>query len=831
MIVSPAMSVAPLQSTGLSTALNYVRSGLSVVPIQANGSKASAVPWKDFQSTIATEETLNSWFCGSTAYGIAIVAGKVSGNLEILDFDQPEKFVEWLDCLQLLGATPLLANLPIVRTPSGVHVYYRSEKVEPNQKLAQRKRAKGIECLIETRGEGGYVIAPGSPAACHPSGVPYCLESGDLTQIPTITAEDRDLLLTTARSLTEYAPDRDVQRLPKQGLPVRTDEGPIEAYNRDAVANELTEQLLSNNGWTRMSSSGESSQWRKPGSASSGIHATLHKVAPGVLYVFSTAAAPFEAGNAYSPFVIYGLLEHNGDFRAAFKEVQRKYVHEFIEWNEPELLTADLQPVIKFTEDMLPQPLSEYVADVSHRMQCPMDYVAAALIVTIGAVVGAGCAVRPKQKDDWTVIPNLYGGAVGPPGVLKTPALAEPLKFLARLELQATAAYEQSLSEHEIELQVHEATRSALREQIKAAAKDGSEDLETLKRGLLALKPPPEPHRRRFRTNDATVEKLSELLQHNSRGILVFRDELIGQLAAWDRDGREQDRAFYLEAWNGFGSFTVDRIGRGTVHVENLCVSLFGGIQPSKLSSYLHQAVSGKHNDGLVQRLQLLVYPDLPTEWTLVDDYPNGIARDRIFNLMETLASVDFVQIGAFTDDSGVPYFRFEDDAQDLFFRWLTKLQTKKLPSIEDPIIAEHLSKYRSLLPSLALLFHLVSLADNNTTGSISLHATELAIRWCNYLESHARRVYGMVLDRGKQAAGYLAKKIRSGALRSEFTARDVYRKQWTHLSEPEIASEACEMLVDAGWLHPLHEGSSRGGRSTIKYLINPKLEATTRHD
>ena len=62
-------------------------------------------------------------------------------------------------------------------------------------------------------------------------------------------------------------------------------------------------------------------------------------------------------------------------------------------------------------------------------------------------------------------------------------------------------------------------------------------------------------------TNNATIEKIAEILRDNPDGILYYRDELMGWLRSLDKAGREADRAFYLEAWNGNGSFSVDRIG------------------------------------------------------------------------------------------------------------------------------------------------------------------------------------------------------------------------------------------------------------------------------
>jgi hypothetical protein len=56
-------------------------------------------------------------------------------------------------------------------------------------------------------------------------------------------------------------------------------------------------------------------------------------------------------------------------------------------------------------------------------------------------------------------------------------------------------------------------------------------------------------------------------------GIFVIRDELTGWRSQLDRAGREGERTFCLEAWNGDTGHTVDRIGRGTIHVEACCMS------------------------------------------------------------------------------------------------------------------------------------------------------------------------------------------------------------------------------------------------------------------
>jgi hypothetical protein len=155
---------------------------------------------------------------------------------------------------------------------------------------------------------------------------------------------------------------------------------------------------------------------------------------------------------------------------------------------------------------------------------------------------------------------------------------------------------------------------------------------------LKKLEEKQEPVEPRYKTNDATIEKLVELMQQNPRGILYFRDEMVGAFKRWESPGREQDRAFHIEAWSGNGSHTDDRIGRGTVRADNVCESLLGSIQPGKLAGYLDQAISQGDNDGFMQRLQLGVYPDVPP-YRHVDEWPNREARDRAYRIIKVLAS------------------------------------------------------------------------------------------------------------------------------------------------------------------------------------------------
>lgn len=495
-------------------------------------------------------------------------------------------------------------------------------------------------------------------------------------------------------------------------------------------------------------------------------------------------------------------------------------------WPEPQPIVADLLAVEPLLTAIIPEPYRAWIVDVSERMQTPPDFLATAAIVVTATVIGTACTIKPKCRDDWQVVPNLWGGAIGRPSVLlKSPAMKEALNPLARLEVDAKKVFDEAQLGHAADLEMHKAEREVFKDMMKKAAKSkDADDIANLKDRLSTLTSPDAPIWRRYKTNDATIERCNELMRDNPRGLLLFRDELTGLLSGWEKPGRESDRAYFLEGWNGNHGHTDDRIGRGTTYAENVCISLYGGIQPSKLETYLYQCMHGLENDGLMQRLQLAVYPDEPKRWELIDRYPETKAKNRAYSVIQTLASADFGEYSTVVDgDDTFRYLRFADDAQELFYQWLTDLQGK-LGGEGEPVVLEHLGKYRSLMPSLALIFHLIDVADDRTrAGSVSLRAAELAAAWCDYLESHARRIYGLVTNANQAAAAMLLQKIDTNKLSDGFTVRDVYRQNWRLLNDRTQAQNACDDLVAAGWLREQVTPPEFRQKEKIAYLINPK--------
>jgi hypothetical protein len=496
-------------------------------------------------------------------------------------------------------------------------------------------------------------------------------------------------------------------------------------------------------------------------------------------------------------------------------------------WDEPAPLPDGLPPVALFDMALLPAALRGWVWDVAERMQVPPDFPAVAALVSLAAVVGRQVGIYPKRYDDWLVVPNLWGALVGRPSVMKTPALEAGLKPLDRLVAEATQEHQQSVADYDAKLLIYEAQLVAHKAALKQAAKDG--DDAALSR--LAASPPEKPVlpvARRYSTNDATVEKIGELLIENPIGLLQFRDELVGWLRNLDKPGREGDRAFFLESFGGMRGYEIDRIGRGSLSVPAVCLSLLGGIQPGPLASYVYAAASDDNagNDGLLQRFQLLVWPDEPVTWRNVDRYPNTEAKNAAYAVYKRLATLDTAALGAVRPDGepgAVPALRFTAEAQAVFDAWHERLERRLRSGEMSAPLESHLAKYRSLMPSLALLSHLADSAPDDTAG-VGVEAAVRACAWCDdYLESHARRLYAHAEDPSIERARALLEHIQAGDVKDGTPVYHILRHHWSRLTESDELTSAITTLETFSWVQVQRLSGGRGRPSDV-LRIHPSL-------
>ena len=302
-----------------NAALDYSAAGFATLPV--NNAKCPTVKaWTHYQQTKPNGAEIRGWFNGSKSEptGLAIIAGKVSGNVEVLDVDCKYDLTGSLmeDFCELLKEhlPELFPKLVIAKTVNkGFHILLRVpvESIQGNKKLALRpatadeaKSGDKVKVLIETRGDGGYfVVAPT---------VGYEWAQGTFKDIPLITKDDRDTIFTIARSFDQMP----VKTAPEEKTGNRTSFSGLSPFD-DFNDRADVPALLEKHGWRFVYQRGERIHYKRPGTTNSVTSANFHTGLE-IFYVFSTSTE-FESGRGYNPVQVYTQLEHDGNYSAASK--------------------------------------------------------------------------------------------------------------------------------------------------------------------------------------------------------------------------------------------------------------------------------------------------------------------------------------------------------------------------------------------------------------------------------------------------------------------------------------------------------------------------------
>ncbi|MFN0128726.1 MAG: YfjI family protein [Verrucomicrobiales bacterium] len=472
----------------------------------------------------------------------------------------------------------------------------------------------------------------------------------------------------------------------------------------------------------------------------------------------------------------------------------------------------NLAPVEQYTLDLLPESVRPWIADEAERGQFPVGFLIASFFSTMGAAIGRRCAVYPKRHDHWYEYPNLWCCIIGRPGTMKSPSLNAMLAPLRAIEKQHALAYEQDLADFQKqELRTEIAFKAAKKIASNSASK--GEPFDTPERESLE-----EPTCRRILTSDATEEKLGDLLMKNPEGLILELDELATLDGMFEKN--PSFREFMLKAWNGKSAHQVDRIGRGEIRIEALCLTVIGGIQPSRIASGA-KAASNQGGDGLLQRFQLVAFPDGHSDpWRYVDKSPDLPAKEAVFSLFNQISAMrpaDFPKgpIGL------PPGLHFDTGAQEVWQAWQIKIMGDVRGGDDAEALEAFKAKAGKAVAALALVFELCG--DPNAL-SISKPSLSSAIALYDISESHFCRLLSASDQRSLQTARLIAAKLKEGKLdHASFTAREIKQKGWKGLTESAAVEEGLAVLVECNWLSALKVGGAgQNGRPTFFYSLWP---------
>lgn len=433
-----------------------------------------------------------------------------------------------------------------------------------------------------------------------------------------------------------------------------------------------------------------------------------------------------------------------------------------------------LKPV-KFPLDALPSVIADFVLGRSEAVGCDPAAVAMSCLSALSAAIDGRSRLRMKQHDSWAVPPGLWVALVGAPSAKKSPAVRAAWQPLEAIQGRTLAAYANELRLWE------------------AQPKDARGD-----------KPRPPT---RYVSHDATIEALQGIMANQDRGLGILRDELAGWIGGMERYSGGKggaDRAFFLQSFDA-GAYVADRVGRGTVPINNLALTVCGGIQPDRLAT-----MSDLTDDGLWQRF----IPVVMGAPTLGQDVPQGEAGEAYAALVQHVAGLSTIHAEL------APGARA---ARERFEKWLFEFeQTDAL----GPSFSSFLGKLAGVWGRLALVMHAIDpgLSMEVVSARHAEAATRLVVE---YIIPSAARVYVSMsvgassISVTRDIAGFiLVKKL------DRIVASDMSRnvRSTRRATLPEI-TRALSPLVAGGWLAP--EKDHAGNNS---WVVNPRVHELLAH-
>lgn len=440
----------------------------------------------------------------------------------------------------------------------------------------------------------------------------------------------------------------------------------------------------------------------------------------------------------------------------------------------------------RFPVEKLPRIVAEYAQDQAELIGVDPAVVGMAAIGAAAACIDDRIEIQPKRYDPtWTESARLWIGIIGDPSAKKSPGIAKALRPLFGID-------------------------SDWRAQTADALEDWQESCDAAKKE--DQKPPKRPMEKRLIINDATVEKMGDILSKcEPRGILSYQDELSGWLSSMDayKNGGGKDRAAWLEAYNG-GPKSIDRVHRGSTFIKNWSACVIGGIQPDVVQAYAHNT----NHDGMLQRF-VLVYASGATAG--MDRKPNMDAIAAYKHLMQHLADLEVGGGAVVTLSEEAHAVRENIDAKLL----------KAVTCLPNKFLSASLGKWNGLFARVLLTFHCIESAHRGQFPSASPVSGETAqnvadLLWHTLLP-HSVRFYSG-LDPAEDNARSIAGLILARGWDRFTVRRDLQRNALAFRKlKPWDQDETLDRLEAFGWIEPEPGRINDKGRPSA-YLVNPSV-------
>ena len=542
---------------------------------------------------------------------------------------------------------------------AGYHILYKTKRIEGNKKVAKLKGHK--ECIIETRGIGGYIFVYPENKASKKS----------YFDIDYISDDDRFILFSFSKMYHYEEPIKEVKIIPKKTIESFSsgDVTPWDDYNNktniwDVVSDEFS--IVGNH----------KHRYVIKRHNSESPHSGYIYFNDNLMYLFSTATI-YDAEKQISPYVAYTYKHHNKDFSASAKELYRqgygtRIVRKEQEPKERILLNKN---DLEFPIDIFPKPIQSYILECADTLNMSIDYMGCSLIWLISLSIGNSMQIEVKRG--WREIATVWIAVVGKAGIGKTPSISKTIFPVEKL------------NNKEISNFIKEYEKYSFYENLSKKEKEEYPEMQ-------------KPSKKQFIANDITLEALVDLHQENDNSVGVFKDELAGWFKDMNKYKQGSDLEFWLSAWSG-KSVNLNRVTRIGSFVSAPLIPILGGIQPSIFNSFY---TDENKDNGFMDRM-LLSFPDLKVEEYNDEEMDFDTIQwysDTVIAFFETIRN----KLVKRDDDGRIEpsILKFGDESKKEWIRIFNEITIIQNSDAENEYMKSMLPKQKSYIPRFSLLLH-----------------------------------------------------------------------------------------------------------------------------
>ncbi|WP_099865944.1 DUF3987 domain-containing protein [Pararhizobium haloflavum] len=771
---------------------SYRSLNLAVIPAE-NQEKIPLGKWREFQSGIP-QAVHDRWYGNQGEhlrnYRMGFLTGAASlGNgckLLVIDLDEKGSASGSLTWDSWIADNELGCDLETWRARTGgggQHIYFRYPA-----HLAIRNTQKTI-AGIDVRAEGGFVVAPPS---LHQSGKPYRwlfspfeTELADAPEwlLERVGASEKPMPAAT-RATTESSPSEQITDAWGHIVDGR------DAYMRDIVWAAIVD-------WYR--------ECPIPPSECEIERKMLESYA-----VYERKVRPQDGANT---------LEAEGRGLTAFKA---KWAYAMRQWDSKVATAAKAKSAGRAANDgtaviatpahiddpvdlwaklappplptgILPRQIEAFAFGQAEQMGADPAGLAMAALAVCAAAIPDRVRIKVKRHGHWYENARLWTALIGTPSTKKSPIINQAVRPITRLDGRLVRSY------------------LANKDRYDSLTKDDRKEEEP-------------PEHKRLRIEDTTIEAAQIVLADSPDGVLLVQDELSGWFGAMDKynsggRGAAKDRAFWLQSFNG-GQYVVDRVTRGVTMIDNLSVSILGGIQPEAIATVARETV----DDGLLQRL----LPVVLKRASVGKDAPLPGVTDHYETLVEKLNAISIsgtASFGASRADAECLTLYFSDDA----LRIREELEERHLALMDiegiNRKLASHVGKYDGIFARLSVIWHaILNINCGVIPPEVSVGTAERVAAFLHqFLLPHAASFYSGIIgmsddqDELQSTASYILTN-RPDVM----TVRDCQRgsRVMRAMTRQQI-QRVMEQMESLGWVEPIAPPKNS---VTLRWAINPRV-------